>query len=113
MGIWSLAAVCMAAVVLPTVANAGESGSYRLVFSGKENCFIMKQRVLSVSSDRVAVVVNPGQPTGNLTNRSGLTERSNEAKRDIMQGDSACEANDLASARDDYQRAIDALTSRN
>ena len=76
-----------------------------------ENCFVMKQHVLSVSDARVASVDNPGQPVTITSNRSGDTARDDQAKRDIMAGDSACENNDLASARDYYQRAIDALTS--
>lgn len=76
-----------------------------------ETCFVMKQRVLSVSNARVAIVDNPGVPTTITTNHSGNTVRSDEAKHDILSGDSACENNDAVSARAYYQRAIDALTS--
>jgi hypothetical protein len=77
-----------------------------------EDCFQMKQRVISVSDERVALLDNAGTPTGIKTNASGDTARDDEAKKDIVAGDQACENNDLASARDYYQRAIDAMTSR-
>lgn len=76
-----------------------------------DNCFVMKQRVLAVASPRVAVVVNPGQPNTVTSNRSGSTARSEDAAANAFAGDSACENNDLASAREYYQKAIDDLTA--
>jgi len=104
------AALLVGLVCVPAAARR-DAGVMRL--SAADDCFVMKQKVLAVSDDRVAVVDNPGPRAALIMNRSGSTARSDEAAADVMAGDSACENNDLAAAREHYQNAIDALMAEN
>lgn len=109
-------AVLAAALLLPTPALAQGTGGATGELHGPrigagENCKFMKQRILAVSDTRTDVVASPGRTTGNVVNNSGSTAMSDAAKRNIMEGDSACAHDDLTSARMYYQRALNELTA--